>query len=323
MKRQRESDDESNKNDLKKHKEDENGLFVRVCGVGEVDVVRDMLEFIDASAKIEGMLEAAHYGHLDIVKVLLQNGVNVNAADIYKKTALHKASSNGHADVVKVLIQNGADVNAVDDLMKRTALHCAAADTYVDVVKVLIENGADVNAVTNYDQTALHFSVVKGHADLAKLLLQNGADVKNAAEALFTAAIRGNLRCVFNLLCFGAEISDMAIDFDKTKLLRPVEERLRLLRNGNRIGTSLMQNEGRKFMWNLAFFFTIKHRAAAFKAYYAIRSFITFHGIFVVPGYALGEDKFWKRTEEQNKIVIRNETTSRLSDSDSSDDEVF
>ena len=76
-------------------------------------------------------------------------------------------------------------------------------------------------------------------------------------------------------------------------------------------------------MWNLAISFTIKHRAAAFKAYYAIRSFITFHGIFVVPGYALGEGKFWKRTEEQNKIVMRNETTSRLSDSDSSDDEVF
>ena len=36
-------------------------------------------------------------------------------------------------------------------------------------------------------------------------------------------------------------------------------------------------------MWNLAFFFTIKHRVAAFKAYYAIRSFITFNGIFMGP----------------------------------------
>ena len=32
-----------------------------------------------------------------------------------KETALHYAAENGHVDVAKVLIQNGADVNAVDE----------------------------------------------------------------------------------------------------------------------------------------------------------------------------------------------------------------
>ena len=41
-------------------------------------------------------------------------------------------------------------------------------------------------------------------------------------------------------------------------------------------------------MWNLAFFFTIKHRVAAFKAYYTIRSFITYNGIFMAHGYDAG-----------------------------------
>ena len=42
-------------------------------------------------------------------------------------------------------------------------------------------------------------------------------------------------------------------------------------------------------MWNLAFFFTIKHGGAtAFKSFTSIRSFITFHGIFMAPGYELG-----------------------------------
>ena len=48
-------------------------------------------------------------------------------------------------------------------------------------------------------------------------------------------------------------------------------------------------------MWNLAFFFTWKHRGAAFKAYYAIRSFITFHGIFMGHGYELGDGSIWNR----------------------------
>ena len=45
-----------------------------------------------------------------------------------QKTALHFAAQNGHVDVAKVLIQNGADVNAVDEKMKRTALHVAAEE---------------------------------------------------------------------------------------------------------------------------------------------------------------------------------------------------
>ena len=54
-------------------------------------------------------------------------------------------------------------------------------------------------------------------------------------------------------------------------------------------------------MWNLAFSFTIQHRAAAFKAYYAIRSFITFHGIFMAPGYGIGEESIWKSEEEEDE----------------------
>ena len=50
-------------------------------------------------------------------------------------------------------------------------------------------------------------------------------------------------------------------------------------RDGKSMGTTLMSNEEKQYMWNLAFFFTIKHGDAyAFKTYYAIRSFITYHG---------------------------------------------
>ena len=48
-------------------------------------------------------------------------------------------------------------------------------------------------------------------------------------------------------------------------------------------------------MWNLAFSLTVQHPAAAFKAYYTIRSFITFHGIFMVDGYGLGDESVWKK----------------------------
>ena len=56
-------------------------------------------------------------------------------------------------------------------------------------------------------------------------------------------------------------------------------------------------------MWELAFSLTIQHRAAAFKAYYTIRSFITFHGIFMADGYDLGEESVWKCKRNGTRII--------------------
>ena len=55
-----------------------------------------------------------------------------------------------------------------------------------------------------------------------------------------------------------------------------------------------MSKEESQFMWDLAFSFTWKYRVAAFKAYYAIRSFITYHGIFMARGYDLGDQSTWR-----------------------------
>ena len=72
-----------------------------------------------------------------------------------KWTLLHYVAFKGYVDVAKVLIQNGTDVNAVDK-WNRTALLIAAYYGHVDVTKVLLQNGADVNAVVWYKWTALH-----------------------------------------------------------------------------------------------------------------------------------------------------------------------
>ena len=70
----------------------------------------------------------------------------MNAVNTDNETSLHLAAQKGHVDVAKVLVENGADVNAIDGF-GQTTLHLAAFYGHVDVAKVLVENGADVNAV--------------------------------------------------------------------------------------------------------------------------------------------------------------------------------
>ena len=103
---------------------------------------------------------------------------------------------------------------------------------------------------------------------------------------------------MLRLFCNGAVINERAIAEmydDRTKLLGPIHRKLILLREGNRLKTTLMSFEEKLFMWNLAFFLTISYRGAAFKAYYTIRSYITYHGIFMGYGYDLGDGSVWRK----------------------------
>ena len=217
---------------------------------------------------------AASLDHVEATKALLEKGDEVNAVDLGSWTALHFAALYGHVDVTKVLIHNGADVNAVD-LYKVTALHDAARNRHVDVAKVLLQNGADVNAVEKKNRTALTYS-----------------------------ASRNFVSVVLQLLCFGAAIDDNALEYDKTELLRPIEDRLKSLRDGKAMmKTTLMSDEERHFMSHVAWFLDQKCPEATFKAYYAIRSFITFHGIFMGVGYGgkIKEEEKWRKIIEEEK----------------------
>ena len=62
---------------------------------------------------------AATVGSLDMVKLLLDYGANVNTND---NTPLIKAVEHKHLDIVKLLLQKGADIHARNDIALRIAI---------------------------------------------------------------------------------------------------------------------------------------------------------------------------------------------------------
>ncbi len=63
-----------------------------------------------------------------------------NSVDAEKQTPLHWASGKGHVEVVKLLLEKGADLIAANS-SGWTPLHWASENGHVEVVKLLLENG--------------------------------------------------------------------------------------------------------------------------------------------------------------------------------------
>ncbi|MCC6003801.1 MAG: ankyrin repeat domain-containing protein [Thermofilum sp.] len=132
---------------------------------------------------------AAFLGHVDVVRLLLEHGAEVNARNKYGETPLHRAAAYGRADAARLLLEHGADVNARDEY-GWTPLHVAALQGRADVARLLLEHGADVNVRTTgaivfvedftkstySGVTPLHLAAYGGHAEIARLLLERGAD---------------------------------------------------------------------------------------------------------------------------------------------------
>ena len=303
MKRERESSEDENgtTKKVKSYVKEFSDAMLKACSLGKTDVVRMLCaNGADPNACTDGKREPLDEAYM---KKLYQKN-HFDVADMVKlihygaerESGLHLASENGHVDIVNMLIRNRADVNAATT-KKWTAIHFASFKGHSDVVEVLIQNGADVNTANKTKWTPLHFATENKNTEIVTILLQNGADVnasnRREDRALDIACKSGSVACALQLVCFGAEMNTIK---DSNTLINQISARLQLLRSGTSIRMlSLMSNEERRFMWTLAFSLTIHRREIAFKVYHAIRSFVTFHGIFMTYGYDLGEESVWKR----------------------------
>ncbi|KAF5337970.1 hypothetical protein D9758_014313 [Tetrapyrgos nigripes] len=121
--------------------------------------------------------DAARYGYFHIVKVLVENGADVNAKGGVFGFALQAAVQQGDLGdlgIVKYLVEKGADVNAEGGYFG-FALQAAACRGYLDIVKYLVEKGADVNAKGGKCGSALKAAREGVEPEVVKYLQEHGA----------------------------------------------------------------------------------------------------------------------------------------------------
>ena len=90
----------------------------------------------------ENLWAAARAGDTAKVAAALDTGADVNAKTRYGATALTFAADKGHLEVVKLLIARGADVNAQDTFYQMRAVDMAMMNNHAAVVTLLLERGS-------------------------------------------------------------------------------------------------------------------------------------------------------------------------------------
>ena len=131
--------------------------------------------------KFTPLLIAAQYNQMEIAKLLIDKGANVNVKDADGDTPLKSAAYAGHKEIVELLIAYGADVNLKHSLPSDrtleadTPLHEATGENHKEIVELLIANGADVNARNDFGSTPLDYAITIDLTKMADLLRKNGA----------------------------------------------------------------------------------------------------------------------------------------------------
>jgi uncharacterized protein len=132
------------------------------------------------AAQVDGMTAlhwAARQNDLETVQILIKAGARVDTSTRYGVTPLYLASLNGNAAMIETFLRAGVSPNTANP-GGETALMTAARTGSLDAVKLLIERGASVNAKEKErGQTALMWAVLENHPEVARLLIEKGADI--------------------------------------------------------------------------------------------------------------------------------------------------
>eukprot|EP01121_Diplochlamys_sp_Union-15-3_P022365 TRINITY_DN9486_c0_g1_i2.p1 TRINITY_DN9486_c0_g1~~TRINITY_DN9486_c0_g1_i2.p1 ORF type:complete len:546 (-),score=73.68 TRINITY_DN9486_c0_g1_i2:36-1673(-) len=132
---------------------------------------------------------ACFQGHIDIVKILIRYGAQINSSNHYGHTPLHAAAFKSQEKVISALVANEVDVEK-QDCEGATALHIAAAKGDVPITLILLNEMETILSVDKDKMTPLHYAAMTGHAKsfkcIAEASLAHGEDIDSTDIYGFT-----------------------------------------------------------------------------------------------------------------------------------------
>ncbi|XP_061113843.1 E3 ubiquitin-protein ligase MIB2 isoform X3 [Conger conger] len=200
---------------------DSPGRLVIEAAHGSAAKVRDLLQKYPEKVDIQNqgktaLQVAAHQGHMEVVKVLLQANSSIEVKDEDGDTALHYTAFGNQPEIARLLLSKGVNVNLLNNSMC-TALHIAVNKGFTEVVRALTEHAADVNLQDSYGDTPLHDAIAKDFRSIIEILtvvpnIDFTQQNNRGFNLLHHAALKGNKLAMEQILARARQLVDVKKD---------------------------------------------------------------------------------------------------------------
>ncbi|KAM9481220.1 ankyrin repeat, SAM and basic leucine zipper domain-containing protein 1 isoform 1-T2 [Clarias gariepinus] len=172
-------------------------VMKRAITAGDVDLVRQLLDTgMDVETRLgfdwTPLMCAVHVGHSELAKLLLDRGASANFSSGHYTVLMAACTANSVSEeniskCMALLLSRNADPN-ISSRRRVTCLMLAARYGYSQVINLLVSHGAELNFQDDSGYTALMLAVQHGHETAVLKLLQLGADKSIKSKAGNTAA---------------------------------------------------------------------------------------------------------------------------------------
>lgn len=137
------------------------------------------------------LIQAVTNNDIEFVKRILKDKTyNINEVNQQNESALLIATHNNFVEIAKVLIDHGADVNQQDNIQDSPYLY-AGAQGKTEILAYMLKNSQPNQQIYNrFGGNTIIPAAEKGHLDTVKLLLEDGTvDINHQNNYGYTALI--------------------------------------------------------------------------------------------------------------------------------------
>jgi ankyrin repeat protein len=182
--------------------EDNNTILLDAIDNNDIATISSLIENGIAMHSSTALRYAAEAGNLEIMRLLLDGGVDIDAVDECNESACHGAILGNHFDALQLLVERGASVGAADEPLLG-AVSCRNDDR---MALLLLDAGAPIDNLTHDDLMNL-VNQSRSIAVLNRLL----------ARQVDVSALRDNFG---NTLCHRVIFGALHDEFDVEELVR-------------------------------------------------------------------------------------------------------
>ena len=133
------------------------------------------------------LLEAVGSNDVTGVRDAIASGTPLEARDAAKRTALLIATRANHVEIAKLLIDAGADVNAKDNIRDTPFLYAGAEGRNEILTHILATGRAKLTDTNRYGGSALIPAAHHGHPETVRILLATQIDIDHVNNLGWTA----------------------------------------------------------------------------------------------------------------------------------------